>query len=337
MVYTRIDFFNKTIEPYTILENGMEWMVADPFAEALNYARANKNALHHVSFHNQKNYEDIIKDYKQQRRLRLRQQRRRNYHHHHNCCGGGGGSFNIGSDDGGGGGGNNVSIESDVVDTTASAPSLRNESPPPHNISAKTKFINRAGVCELINAGNQQTPSAKRSKIWSVADMLPVSNSKKNINAGAAVPNAFNDSGINSKNILVDGFDNRDNNFAKPETGGDVARQVDDNRVCSVGACNGVVVSSSSVANIAAGDHRRLLKADRIEETAQLVRKLQRVNEKLLKITASNVSFAKALMIANENLIQANDNLHDAIKNLIGITGRLMNITETVLAERHSM
>nr|ANS71042.1 baculovirus repeated ORF s [Lymantria dispar multiple nucleopolyhedrovirus] len=42
----------------------------------------------------------------------------------------------------------------------------------PRNIQAKTKFINRAGVFELINSSDM--PAAKRFKTWNTNDLLPI-------------------------------------------------------------------------------------------------------------------------------------------------------------------
>ncbi|AAK96307.1 bro-a [Helicoverpa armigera nucleopolyhedrovirus] len=56
-------------------------------------------------------------------------------------------------------------FKSDRVGLTDSVTSL------PRNIQAKTKFINRAGVFELINASDM--PGAKRFQAWNNNDLLP--------------------------------------------------------------------------------------------------------------------------------------------------------------------
>nr|AAM18340.1 baculovirus repeat open reading frame a [Helicoverpa armigera nucleopolyhedrovirus] len=116
MSLTKIQFGDKEVEPNTIAYNGEKWMVANPFAEALNYSRANKAILEKVSDGNRKTF-DQIKPHR------------------------------IGHDRTG---------ESSVI---------------PRNIQAKTKFINRAGVFELIMSSHMEC--AKRFQAWNNNDLLP--------------------------------------------------------------------------------------------------------------------------------------------------------------------
>nr|AGE61316.1 BRO-A [Chrysodeixis chalcites nucleopolyhedrovirus]AGE61764.1 BRO-A [Chrysodeixis chalcites nucleopolyhedrovirus] len=115
MSLTKINFVDdKEVETYTVDVDGEKWMAANPFAEALNYTRANYAVNQHVSINNQKTYEEIK-------------------------------SQGLGATD-----------DSSVL---------------PRNIQAKTKFINQAGVFELINASTM--PAAKRFKAWNTNDLLP--------------------------------------------------------------------------------------------------------------------------------------------------------------------
>ncbi|AAK96306.1 bro-a [Helicoverpa armigera nucleopolyhedrovirus] len=109
MSLTKIQFGDKEVETYTVDFNGEKWMVANPFAEALNYSRANKAILEKVSDGNQKTF-DQIKPY-------------RIVH------------------DGTG--------ESSVI---------------PRNMKPNTKFINRAGVFELIMSS--QMEYARQFRYW---------------------------------------------------------------------------------------------------------------------------------------------------------------------------
>lgn len=116
MSLSKINFADKTVETFAIVdENGVEWMVANPFAEALGYSNANKAVWSHVSKENCKEF----------------------------------GSLRYGWTYGG----------------------TNEPSHIPRNIQAKTKFINRAGVFELINAS--EMPAAKRFKSWNSNDLLP--------------------------------------------------------------------------------------------------------------------------------------------------------------------
>nr|QOI08616.1 BRO-A [Helicoverpa armigera SNPV] len=63
MSLTKIQFGDKEVETYTIDYNGEKWMVANPFAEALNYSKPNKAILEKVSDGNQKTF-DQIKPYR---------------------------------------------------------------------------------------------------------------------------------------------------------------------------------------------------------------------------------------------------------------------------------
>lgn len=109
MSICKINFVDdKVVEVYTIVKDGVEWMVANPFAEALNYTRANKAIFEKVSVENQKSYEELQ-------------------------------SHQIGA-------------------ITSS-------------LHPRTKFINRAGVFELINAS--EMPAAKRFKVWNSNQLLP--------------------------------------------------------------------------------------------------------------------------------------------------------------------
>nr|WPN08715.1 bro-B [Cnaphalocrocis medinalis granulovirus] len=105
---SKIEFVNGPIEVFTVTdESGENWMVANPFAETLNYNKPNKAILEKVSNENQKTFDQI----KSHRETAL------------------------------------------------------------SNIQAKTKFINRAGVFELINASDM--PAAKRFKAWNTNELLP--------------------------------------------------------------------------------------------------------------------------------------------------------------------
>lgn len=117
MSLTKVQFGDKEVETYTIDVNGEKWMVANPFAEALNYNNTNKAIRIHVCEKNQKNFEDLR-------------------------------SAHIG-----------LTASTDCVTSL------------PRNIQAKTKFINRAGVFELINASDM--PGAKRFQAWNNNDLLP--------------------------------------------------------------------------------------------------------------------------------------------------------------------
>lgn len=104
----KIEFVNGPIEVFTVTdESGENWMVANPFAEALGYNNINKAIRIHVSEKNQSSFENI-------------------------------------------------------------QPTAQTKS---SNIQAKTKFINRAGVFELINASDM--PAAKRFKAWNTNELLP--------------------------------------------------------------------------------------------------------------------------------------------------------------------
>nr|QOI08509.1 BRO-A protein [Helicoverpa armigera SNPV]QOI08513.1 BRO-A protein [Helicoverpa armigera SNPV] len=115
MSLTKIQFGDKEVETYTVDFNGEKWMVANPFAEALDYSRANKAIFEKVSAENQRTYDQIRS--------------------------------------------HRISATDCVT------------SPLPRNIQAKTKFINRAGVFELINASDM--PGAKRFQAWNNNDLLP--------------------------------------------------------------------------------------------------------------------------------------------------------------------
>ncbi|ABY65826.1 baculovirus repeated ORF e [Orgyia leucostigma nucleopolyhedrovirus] len=115
MSVCKIEFVdNKTVEVYTIDKDGVTWMVANPFAEALGYHNCANAIAKFVSRNNQKIYEEI----KPPR------------------------------------------IEED----DSSVQLIR-------NFKYNTKFINRAGVFELINSS--EMPAAKRFKSWNNNDLLP--------------------------------------------------------------------------------------------------------------------------------------------------------------------
>nr|QCQ67405.1 BRO-N [Lymantria dispar multiple nucleopolyhedrovirus]QCQ67565.1 BRO-N [Lymantria dispar multiple nucleopolyhedrovirus]QCQ67723.1 BRO-N [Lymantria dispar multiple nucleopolyhedrovirus] len=115
MALTKVEFVNGPLEVFTVQdENQEKWMVANPFAEALGYAKPNKVVLEKVSAENQKSFEEIN-------------------------------PYRFGTTD-----------DSSLL---------------PRNVQAKTKFINRAGVFELISAS--EMPAAKRFKTWNTNDLLP--------------------------------------------------------------------------------------------------------------------------------------------------------------------
>nr|AMO27816.1 BRO-L [Lymantria dispar multiple nucleopolyhedrovirus] len=119
MALSKVEFVNGPLEVFTVQdENQEKWMVANPFAEALGYAKPNKVVLEKVSAENQKSFEEIN-------------------------------PYRFGTTDG----------------TTDDSSLL------PRNIQAKTKFINTAGVFELINSS--EMPAAKRFKTWNTNDLLP--------------------------------------------------------------------------------------------------------------------------------------------------------------------
>lgn len=62
MSLTKVQFGDKEVETYTIEANGEKWMVANPFAEALNYSKPNKAILEKVSHQNTKNLEQLRSD-----------------------------------------------------------------------------------------------------------------------------------------------------------------------------------------------------------------------------------------------------------------------------------
>ncbi|ADB84398.1 Bro [Apocheima cinerarium nucleopolyhedrovirus] len=112
---TKVNFVDGPLEVFAVQDEKREnWMVANPFAEALKYSKPNKAVLEKVSAQNQKTLEEIN-------------------------------PYRSGTTD-----------ESSIL---------------PRNIQAKTKFINQAGVFELINASNM--PNAKRFKAWNNNDLLP--------------------------------------------------------------------------------------------------------------------------------------------------------------------
>ncbi|AOT85498.1 bro-a [Cyclophragma undans nucleopolyhedrovirus] len=117
MALSKVNFVNGPLEVFTVVDDKREnWMVANPFADALNYSKPNKAILQHVSEENQKTFEELKWSYR---------------------CG----------------------------TTNELSPPL------PCNVQAKTKFINAAGVFELINAS--EMPAAKRFKQWNTNDLLP--------------------------------------------------------------------------------------------------------------------------------------------------------------------
>nr|ADY88153.1 BRO-A [Helicoverpa armigera SNPV]ADY88155.1 BRO-A [Helicoverpa armigera SNPV] len=59
MSLTKIKFGDKEVETYTVDFDGEKWMVANPFAEALDYSRANKAIFEKVSAENQRTYDQI--------------------------------------------------------------------------------------------------------------------------------------------------------------------------------------------------------------------------------------------------------------------------------------
>ncbi|QBC76032.1 bro protein [Neophasia sp. alphabaculovirus] len=115
MALSKVNFVNGPLEVFTVADDKREnWMVANPFAEALNYSKPNKAILEKVSSCNQKTYKELR-------------------------------SYQIG--------------------TTQITLTL------PKEVQAKTKFINAAGVFELINAS--EMPAAKKFKQWNANDLLP--------------------------------------------------------------------------------------------------------------------------------------------------------------------
>nr|AXE72157.1 baculovirus repeated ORF-d [Anticarsia gemmatalis multiple nucleopolyhedrovirus] len=109
MALSKVNFVNGTLEVFTVADDKREnWMVANPFAEALNYSRPNKAICEKVSKENVKTLEE------------LRSHR-------------------------------NGAIAS--------------------SLHPQTKFINTAGVFELINAS--EMPAAKKFKQWNANDLLP--------------------------------------------------------------------------------------------------------------------------------------------------------------------
>nr|AFS51904.1 DekiORF26 [Dendrolimus kikuchii nucleopolyhedrovirus] len=115
MALAKIEFVNGPLEVFTVQDDKREnWMVANPFAEALGYSNCKNAIFKYVSGDNQKNYEEI------------------------------------------------KSTRFEATDDS---------SPLPRNVQAKTRFINQAGVFELISAS--EMPAAKRFKQWNANDLLP--------------------------------------------------------------------------------------------------------------------------------------------------------------------
>ncbi|QYC92744.1 Baculovirus repeated ORF 3 [Trabala vishnou gigantina nucleopolyhedrovirus] len=115
MALSKIEFVNGPLKVFTVQDDKQEnWMVANPFAEALGYLIPHTAISKFVSFANQKMYQEL------------------------------------------------QSIQFTSTDDS---------SPLPRNVQAKTKFINRAGVFELIAAS--EMPAAKRFKQWNTNDLLP--------------------------------------------------------------------------------------------------------------------------------------------------------------------
>ncbi|AJD09275.1 baculovirus repeated namegeneORF [Condylorrhiza vestigialis mutiple nucleopolyhedrovirus] len=115
MALSKVNFVNGPLEVFTVADDKHEnWMVANPFAEALNYSRPNKAICEKVSSCNQKTYEEL---------------------------------------------------RSHQVGATQITSTL------PKEVQAKTKFINTAGVFELINAS--EMPAAKKFKQWNANDLMP--------------------------------------------------------------------------------------------------------------------------------------------------------------------
>ncbi|ADD73737.1 BRO-A [Lymantria xylina nucleopolyhedrovirus] len=109
MALTKVNFVNGPLEVFTVQDEHQEkWMVANPFAECLNYTNKKKAIQQHVSTENQKMFEELKGSH----------------------CG-----------------------------TLTSS------------LHPQTKFINRAGVFELINSS--EMPAAKRFKQWNANDLLP--------------------------------------------------------------------------------------------------------------------------------------------------------------------
>nr|UPO71222.1 BRO-M [Trichoplusia ni single nucleopolyhedrovirus] len=115
MFLSTIKFVNGQLEVFTVQDkDGENWMVANPFAEALNYSNVNRAIRIHVNEKNQREFENL---------------------------------------------------QSDQIGLTDES------SPLPRNVQAKTKFINQAGVFELIQAS--EMPAAKRFKTWNTNELLP--------------------------------------------------------------------------------------------------------------------------------------------------------------------
>ncbi|ABF70654.1 hypothetical protein [Trichoplusia ni ascovirus 2c] len=134
MSLTKVQFGDKEVEAYTVTFNGEKWMVANPFAEALNYSVPHIAISKFVTVKNQKSFDEI----KSKR-----------------------------------------SASTDCVTSL------------PRNIQAKTKFINRAGVFELINASDM--PGAKRFQAWNNNDLLPALCQEGEYNMRRDAPKAIAD------------------------------------------------------------------------------------------------------------------------------------------------
>nr|ALR71374.1 hypothetical protein AGNV_157 [Anticarsia gemmatalis multiple nucleopolyhedrovirus]ALR71531.1 hypothetical protein AGNV_157 [Anticarsia gemmatalis multiple nucleopolyhedrovirus] len=60
MALSKVNFVNGPLEVFTVADDKREnWMVANPFAEALKYSKPNKAILEKVSSCNQKTYEEL--------------------------------------------------------------------------------------------------------------------------------------------------------------------------------------------------------------------------------------------------------------------------------------
>jgi hypothetical protein len=111
MSFSKVDFVNGPLEVFKVVKDGENWMVANPFAEALGYVNCKNAITKFVSPNNQKMYEEI-------------------------------------------------------KPATIGATDNSSSSPLPRTIQAKTKFINSAGVVDLVM--NSHMEYARQFRYWLV-------------------------------------------------------------------------------------------------------------------------------------------------------------------------
>ncbi|AUF81619.1 bro-b [Malacosoma neustria nucleopolyhedrovirus] len=243
MALSKIEFVNGPLEVFTVQDDKQEnWMVANPFAEALGYLNVNRAIRVHVAENNQKTLEELRSD------------------------------------------------RSGLTDES---------SPLPRNVQAKTKFINRAGVFELINAS--EMPAAKSFKQWNTNDLLPKLCQEGEYSMADDAP-ADIAAGMNAVHTATN--EGREAPWRK-----------------DLNSLKLIIDEKDKV--IAVKD----------EENKQLVESLKVTNDKLIVFANALVESNKGLMVANDRnntltlaLISANEKI-DALAN------RMADIAQDVIAK----